>query len=56
MRWQVSNIMLTRDPADNVKIDKAKSTDKVDGPVSLVMALAGLLEIERTPVDLNYAW
>lgn len=28
-----------RDPSDNIKIDKEKSTEKVDGMVNLAMAL-----------------
>ena len=55
-RWQISNIMISRDAADNIKIDKAKSSEKVDGPVSLVMALGGLLNDERQPTEVNYAW
>lgn len=43
-RWQMSNVMLKRDPADNVKIDKAKSGDKVDGPVSIAMALGTYMQ------------
>lgn len=38
-RWQMGNVMITQDPALNVKIDKAKSGDKVDGPVALAMAI-----------------
>jgi len=38
MRWQISNVDIKRDPAGNIKIDKEKSKDKVDGPVSAVMA------------------
>jgi phage terminase large subunit-like protein len=43
-RWQMGNIMLRTDPAGNIKIDKAKSGDKVDGPVSLVMALGTCMQ------------
>jgi len=43
-RWQIGNVMLRRDPADNIKIDKAKSGDKVDGPVSIVMALGTYMQ------------
>jgi len=39
MNWMCSNVVLKKDPADNVKIDKAKSIDKVDGMVSLAMSL-----------------
>lgn len=40
LRWNIDNITLRRDPADNFKIDKAKSTERVDGAVALVMGLA----------------
>lgn len=43
-RWMLGNVMIKRDPADNIKIDKAKSGDKVDGLVSLVMALGTYLQ------------
>lgn len=43
-RWMMSNIMLRTDPAGNIKIDKAKSGDKVDGPVSIVMALGTCMQ------------
>ena len=39
LRWQVQNVQLRTDPAGNIKIDKAKSSEKVDGVVSLVMGL-----------------
>lgn len=37
--WNMDNIFVKTDPAGNVKIDKEKSTEKVDGAVALVMAL-----------------
>jgi phage terminase large subunit-like protein len=43
-RWMMSNILLRTDPAGNIKIDKAKSGDKVDGPVSIVMALGTAMQ------------
>ena len=39
LRWHMGNIELRVDAADNVKIDKGKSREKVDGAVALVMAL-----------------
>lgn len=39
LRWNADNISIRTDPAGNIKIDKAKSTEKVDGMVALVMAL-----------------
>lgn len=39
LRWNMDNIFVRTDPAGNVKIDKERSTEKVDGAVALVMAL-----------------
>ena len=39
LRWNMDNVFARSDPAGNIKIDKQKSTEKVDGAVALVMAL-----------------
>ncbi len=39
LRWNMDNVCIKNDPAGNIKIDKEKSTEKVDGAVALVMAL-----------------
>jgi len=39
LRWMASNVTVAQDPAGNMKPDKAKSTEKIDGIVALVMAL-----------------
>ncbi len=39
LRWNMDNAIVRTDPAGNLKIDKEKSTEKVDGAVALVMAL-----------------
>lgn len=39
LRWNMDNAYVRTDPAGNIKIDKEKSTEKVDGAVALVMAL-----------------
>jgi phage terminase large subunit-like protein len=39
LRWMVDNIFVRTDPAGNVKPDKEKSTDKIDGAVATIMAL-----------------
>jgi phage terminase large subunit-like protein len=39
LRWNLDNAFVRTDPAGNLKIDKEKSTEKVDGAVALVMAL-----------------
>ena len=39
LRWMVDNIFIRRDPAGNIKPDKEKSTEKIDGAVAMIMAL-----------------
>ena len=39
LRWNVDNICIRTDPAGNIKADKAKSTEKIDGAIALIMAL-----------------
>jgi phage terminase large subunit-like protein len=38
LAWQMSNVMLNTDAAGNIKVDKDKSKDKIDGIVAMVMA------------------
>lgn len=40
IKWMASNLMLNQDPAGNLKPDKAKSSEKIDGMVALIMALS----------------
>ena len=39
LRWMMDNIYVRTDPAGNIKPDKEKSTEKIDGAVATVMAL-----------------
>lgn len=39
LRWNMDNAYVRTDPAGNQKIDKEKSTEKVDGAVAMVMGL-----------------
>ena len=39
LRWMCSNVMIVSDAAGNMKINKEKSREKVDGIVALVMAI-----------------
>ena len=39
MRWMADNIFIRSDPAGNIKADKEKSTEKIDGVIALIMAL-----------------
>jgi len=39
LRWMMDNIYIRSDPADNIKADKEKSTEKIDGAVATIMVL-----------------
>lgn len=39
LRWMMDNIHIRTDPAGNIKPDKERSTEKIDGAVATVMAL-----------------
>lgn len=39
LTWCVSNAVAIRDPAGNAKLDKSRSTGRIDGAVALAMAL-----------------
>lgn len=39
LRWMMDNIFIRTDPAGNIKPDKEKSTEKIDGVIATIMAL-----------------
>ena len=39
LRWMVDNVTIRSDPAGNIKADKEKSTEKIDGAIATIMAL-----------------
>lgn len=39
LRWMMDNIFVRTDPTGNIKPDKEKSTEKIDGAVATIMAL-----------------
>ncbi len=39
LSWMMDNIYVRTDPAGNIKPDKEKSTERIDGAVALIMAL-----------------
>ncbi|RQY48027.1 terminase large subunit, partial [Burkholderia stagnalis] len=46
LRWMASNVATEMDAAGNIKPSKAKSTERIDGIVSTVMALGRLIVSE----------
>lgn len=47
LRWMADNMVVRTDPAGNLKPDKQKSREKIDGMVAAIMALDRLLRNEN---------
>jgi phage terminase large subunit-like protein len=47
--WQAGNVAVQSDPAGNIKPSKAKSTERIDGIVALVMAIGTHMGESLTP-------
>ena len=47
LRWMMGNVKLRLDPSGNIKPDKSKSGDKIDGVVAAVMAIGEALTFEE---------
>ena len=39
LNWMMDKIYVRTDPAGNIKADKEKSTEKIDGAIATIMAL-----------------
>ncbi len=50
LRWMISNVVVKPDPAGNLKLDKGKSSDRIDGVVGAVMALDRAVRNENASV------
>lgn len=48
LTWNAANAVEVKDPAGNKKLDKAKSTGRIDGMVALAMAVGGAALYEQT--------
>jgi len=49
LRWQFSNVAVSQDSAENIKPDKKKSEQKIDGAVASIMAIAGWWPFQEEP-------
>ena len=47
LRWMMANVSLRYDASGNIKPDKSKSGDKIDGVVAAVMAMGEALTFEE---------
>jgi len=48
LRWMAGNMVVQQDPAGNLKPDKSKSSEKIDGLVATIMALDRALRRESS--------
>lgn len=48
--WMMGNVFIKKDPSGNIKPDKEKSGDKIDGVVSLIMSL-GQITVDQSEKD-----
>ena len=51
LRWCFANAVVTRDAADNRKLDKAKAYGRIDVAVAAVMAIGAMKASAALPVD-----
>ena len=49
LRWMMDNVVVRTDPAGNIKPDKERSTEKIDGVVATVMALDRAIRCGANP-------
>ena len=54
LRWMIDNVVVKTDPAGNIKMDKEKSEERIDGAVALVMALDRAIRHEQSKTDSIY--
>lgn len=51
LAWNAANAVITRDPAGNIKPDKSKSTNRIDGIVAAIMAVSGAMGYGKKKED-----
>jgi phage terminase large subunit-like protein len=55
IRWMAGNVLILRDASGNMKVDKSKPDNKVDGIVSNIMAIAAYMQhIAANPKEKEY--
>ena len=51
LTWMIDNVVASMDPAGNIKPDKKKSKEKIDGAVALIMGLDQALRSDDASMD-----
>ena len=49
----MDNVFIRKDPAGNIKPDKDKSTEKIDGAVAMIMALDRAIRNRMVPESVS---
>jgi phage terminase large subunit-like protein len=52
LSWMIGNVAVKMDPAGNIKPDKSKSSERIDGVVAAIMALSGCMAASE-PADMR---
>lgn len=50
LRWMMDNMYVRTDPAGNIKMDKEKSTERIDGALAMVWHLIEQSETKARPI------
>ena len=54
LRWNMDNIFIRTDNAGNIKADKEKSTEKIDGAIATIMALDRAIRCRNQNIESVY--
>lgn len=54
LRWMMSNVTVRTDPAGNIKPDKGKSRERIDGVVAAIVALSRAMAPQGAPAVSRY--
>ena len=56
LRWMFRNVVIYKDANDNIKLDKKKSPNKIDGVVAIVDAIGGMMSVEADDQKKDNVW
>lgn len=54
LRWMAANVAVKEDASGNVKPDKARSSDKIDGIVASIMGIGRALQLSNNEASWNF--
>lgn len=54
IRWMIKNVVIYRDPNDNIKLDKKRAIEKIDGVVAMADAYGGYMSTDDEGNTYNF--